>query len=118
MAGSGQGGITPVLGVDELDTRAAMLPQAEQLISEHAVHSNGNVGSHVFRFITTNKSYGVTGMADEMPPKTPEPDPEHLARFRRVMRALVSAPKGEIINAFVKHGISRCDSRKTGEWSR
>ena len=41
-------------------------------------------------------------MTDEKQTKAPEPDPEHLARFRRVMTALVSVPKSEVIDAFVK----------------
>ncbi|HVW08046.1 MAG TPA: hypothetical protein VHC90_05660 [Bryobacteraceae bacterium] len=37
--------------------------------------------------------------------ESPKPDPEHLARFRKVMTALVAVPKNEVIDALVKkHG--------------
>lgn len=37
-------------------------------------------------------------MADE-PPK---PDPEHLARFRKVMTAIVAVPKSEVLESLAK----------------
>jgi hypothetical protein len=41
-------------------------------------------------------------MAEDEPPK---PDPQHLARFRKVMTALVAVPKSEILEKLVnKHG--------------
>ena len=50
-------------------------------------------------------------MAEDEPPK---PDPEHLARFRKTLRALVAVPKNEVIDALVrKHGNKpmRLDSK-------
>lgn len=38
-------------------------------------------------------------MAEDKPPK---PDPAHLARFRKVMSALVAVPKDEAFKAFVQ----------------
>ena len=41
-------------------------------------------------------------MAEHKPSKTPEPDPEHLVRFRQVMTALVAIPKDEAFRASSK----------------
>ena len=38
-------------------------------------------------------------MAEDEPPK---PDPEHLARFRRVMTAIVAVPKNEVMDALTE----------------
>ena len=38
-------------------------------------------------------------MAEDEPPK---PDPEHLARFRKVMTAIVAVPKSEVLEAITK----------------
>ncbi|MCE5308022.1 MAG: hypothetical protein LLG20_10300 [Acidobacteriales bacterium] len=41
-------------------------------------------------------------MAEDEPPK---PDPAHLARFRKVMTALVAVPKDEAFRAFLKRKL-------------
>lgn len=33
------------------------LEQVEQLRADHAIHSDGDIGSHVFRFLKTQKTY-------------------------------------------------------------
>lgn len=51
------------------------------------------------------------GMAEDKPPK---PDPAHLARFRKVMTALVAVPKDEAFRAFLKKELrtpKRLDSK-------
>jgi len=50
-------------------------------------------------------------MAEDEPPK---PDREHLARFRRVMTALVAVPKDEAFRAFLEKELKtpkRLDSK-------
>ena len=49
-------------------------------------------------------------MADE----TPTPNPAHLARFRKVMTALVAVPKDEAFRVFLKKELKtpkRLDSK-------
>lgn len=44
----------------------------------------------------------------------PKPDPAHLARFRKVMTALVAVPKDEAFRAFLKKNLKtpkRLDSK-------
>jgi hypothetical protein len=43
----------------ELDGRFILsaLPDAEQLVAEYAIHSDGHTSSHVFRLLKTQKSY-------------------------------------------------------------
>lgn len=51
------------------------------------------------------------GMGEDAPLK---PDPQHLARFRRVMTALVAVPKDEAFRAFLKKELKtpkRLDSK-------
>jgi hypothetical protein len=50
-------------------------------------------------------------MAEDEPTK---PDPAHLARFRKVMTALVAVPKDEAFRAFLKKELKtpkRLDSK-------